>query len=433
MIFHGANLLPEGLETGEFKAGGTAEFDELETISVIAYSGDKVPVDLSGTLVTDIQQGGYTVNGISSSVVFLICQNEWFNTFMNILQKNNYSDYIISCFSAPKLALSSFMIEENKVNVNLPIYALQAGKQYIQPPTEKTLISTPTSLDGYTPRNQKLRTYPYVYLGFNPSNGSSKIFRYENFLNGTPKFKIISEVNPNPSIMFIPQNYRGSSGDSLQDLCNLNGYPTLANRSDFFNTWLAQNGEIISLQMQQEQFNYDIGQNQALISAGGNALGSMASMAGENYVGGTSGLLNGINSFIDIYKNQINHEFYIKNQMAQIEKQKMLPDKVNLSSSNATLLGYNLNDKNIFTRYTIKRQFAERIDKFFDMYGYLTNIVKIPNLKNRPNWNYVKTIGCNIIANIPQSDLQIIKDLFDNGITLWHNTSTFLDYSQNNR
>ena len=29
-------------------------------------------------------------------------------------------------------------------------------------------------------------------------------------------------------------------------------------------------------------------------------------------------------------------------------------------------------------------------------------------------------------------DLQEIKRMFDNGITLWHDTSKFLDYSQNN-
>lgn len=39
----GSNLLPEGLETGEFKVDGTAEFDELEPINIIAYSGSNYP------------------------------------------------------------------------------------------------------------------------------------------------------------------------------------------------------------------------------------------------------------------------------------------------------------------------------------------------------------------------------------------------------
>lgn len=420
----GANLLPEGLETGEFKVNGTAEFDDLETVSVVAYSGDTI----EGNTVQNLQQGGYIVNGINSSIVFLICENSKYTQLMNILLKGNNSQYIVSTFSLPKLAVQDFMTSDNELKNIITlngVYALQNGKNYYQSPLLKTLINLPSQLDGYTPRNQKLRTYPYIYLGFNPSNGSQKIFRYENF-NGSPQFKIISEVNPNPSIYFIPQNYRGQTGDSLSDICVLNGYPTLANKTDYYNSWLAQNSNIISLQMQQEQFNYDVGQMKSLLGAGTNMINGVASL-------NPAGLIDSINSGVDYYKNSVNHDFYIKQQMAQIEKQKMLPDNVSLSGSNATLIGYNMVDKNIFTRYTIKKQFAERIDKYFDMFGYLTNIVKLPNLNNRPNWNYIKTIGANILGNIPQNDLLQIKNMFDNGITLWHNSSTFLDYSQNNR
>lgn len=125
-------------------------------------------------------------------------------------------------------------------------------------PIIESLISTPTTLDGYTPRNQKLRTYPYLYLGFNPQNGSQKVYRYEDFENGTPSFKIMSEINPNPTVQFIPQNYRGQSGDSLSDNSSMNGYPTISYKNDVFNTWLAQNSQIVSLQMQQEAFNYEV-------------------------------------------------------------------------------------------------------------------------------------------------------------------------------
>ena len=344
---------------------------------------------------------------------------------MNALQQENYSDYIVACFSVPRLAVSDFMTSDNQISqFNEPIYILQNGKTYNQNPTMKTLVSTPESLDGYTPRNQKLRTYPYMYVGFNPSNGSSKIYRYEDFENGTPQFKIISEVNPNPSVYFIPQNYRGATGDSMQDISCLNGYPTLSSRNDYYNSWLAQNSEIISLQMQQEQYNYEVGQAQTGMNMLSSMLGTLANPSSA--MGMVTGAMN-------LASSDVNHDFYIKQQMAQIEKQSMLPDKVNMSSSNATLIGYNLIDKNIFTRYTIKRQFAERIDKFFDMYGYLTNEVKTPNLNNRPNWNYVKTIGANILGDIPQNDLQEIKNIFNNGVTLWHNQDTFLNYSTNNR
>ena len=81
---------------------------------------------------------------------------------------------------------------------------------------------------------------------------------------------------------------------------------------------------------------------------------------------------------------------------------------------------------------SIKYEYAKMIDDFFSMYGYKVNSVKVPNITGRSNWNYVKLINPNIEAYIPQEDLAEIKDLFSNGITLWHTTTHFLDYSQNN-
>lgn len=67
-MYHGSNLLPEGLETGEFKVGGTAEFDELEPVNVVAYSGDKLPILPYGTLEDSISQGR-----LSNKWCFLKC------------------------------------------------------------------------------------------------------------------------------------------------------------------------------------------------------------------------------------------------------------------------------------------------------------------------------------------------------------------------
>ena len=58
--------------------------------------------------------------------------------------------------------------------------------------------------------------------------------------------------------------------------------------------------------------------------------------------------------------------------------------------------------------------------------------VKIPNVTGRTNWNYVKTIDANILGDIPQEDMQKLKDIFNSGVTFWHNPNTFLDYSQSN-
>ena len=66
------------------------------------------------------------------------------------------------------------------------------------------------------------------------------------------------------------------------------------------------------------------------------------------------------------------------------------------------------------------------------MFGYKVNLVKVPNITGRQNWNYVKTINCNFDGDIPQNDLNIIKQMFDNGVTLWHNPANIYNYNLTN-
>ena len=81
---------------------------------------------------------------------------------------------------------------------------------------------------------------------------------------------------------------------------------------------------------------------------------------------------------------------------------------------------------------SIKEEMAQCIDKYFDIFGYKVNIVKTPNITGRTNWNFVKTIECNFEGNIPQQHLSLIKQMFNNGITLWHNPNTMYNYSNTN-
>jgi transcriptional regulator of heat shock response len=45
----------------------------------------------------------------------------------------------------------------------------------------------------------------------------------------------------------------------------------------------------------------------------------------------------------------------------------------------------------------------------------------MPNFHTRQSWNYVQTQNINLTANINNEDLQEFKNVFNNGITLWHN------------
>ncbi len=440
--YPGFNLIPEGLETGEYKIVGTAEFDNLEPVWVVAYLGNTW--NSNGTDIP-IGDGGYIANGIAQSVTFIICTTlDAYNSVIGQLQSDeNRSQYILSCFSVPRLAVQDYLNSSTEILGIDNAYVYIQANTYNQAPVQKTLVSLPNNLDGYIPINQKLRTYPYIYVGFNPVNGQSKIYRYENFTNNTPVFNLISEVNPNPSIYFIPQNYRGANGNSMSDIASVSGYPTLSSRNDYFNSWIATSMPTMKNNLAQTQSSYNVNRLGTGIQGalgGASTIGNMVNSSqkenttGMDMANAVTGLVsNSLSAAQNIVNQDINYEYYIKGMLAQIETQQMLPDNANLSSSNATLIGYNLFDKNIFTRYTIKNQFAKRIDKYFNMFGYETDELKIPNLNNRPNWNYVQTIGINITAPIPQLDLLQIKAMFNDGVTLWHNPNTFGDYSQNNR
>lgn len=435
--------MPENLETGEYKVQGTADISNLNAVIVCAYAGTDITINARGITLSEKNNDlsnkiSYNLNGIPSSIPFLICQDdEAYRDLVYSLQNiGNQSEKIVAMFTVPYLAVKDLFIAANELEFANEYHGghskifVADGKStpYIQ-----NLIALPTSLDGYTPVNAKLRTYPYIYVGFNPSNGTSKIYRYEDFANATPSFKFISEINPNPTINVIPQNYRGQTGDSLSDQAALNGYPQISSKVDVYNSWLAENTGIINVQQQREYANAKLD----ILSSGIGMMGGFAGIAAAAGAGSITGGLQSVGNIgqnaINMERSAINYDYYVKELAAQKEKQAMLPDNVTLGGSNATLLGYEFLDNNIFTRYSIKSQFAERIDQFFSMYGYSTNKLKTPNINNRPNWNYIKTAGINIIGDVPETDLQAIKELFDNGITLWHNSTTFLDYSQNNR
>lgn len=77
---------------------------------------------------------------------------------------------------------------------------------------------------------------------------------------------------------------------------------------------------------------------------------------------------------------------------------------------------------------------CEILDDFFDMYGYEIDELRNPRqwVDNRPKWNYLKTENCNLHIPAPTDYENVMKSIFNNGVTLWHDYSTFGDYSQNN-
>jgi hypothetical protein len=68
----------------------------------------------------------------------------------------------------------------------------------------------------------------------------------------------------------------------------------------------------------------------------------------------------------------------------------------------------------------IKAEYIKKLEDYFGMFGYKVNEVKLPNFHTREHFNFIQTVDCNISGNFNNDDLQELKNIFDNGITLWH-------------
>lgn len=82
--------------------------------------------------------------------------------------------------------------------------------------------------------------------------------------------------------------------------------------------------------------------------------------------------------------------------------------------------------------YSPSLEEAVKLDQFFDMYGYATNSVKVPNEDSRESWNYVKTDNVIINGSMPVQDMAVIKAMYNRGVRFWHTTDVG-NYSLSNR
>lgn len=373
----GKNTVPEGLETGEYIIDNITSTDDLSSYKYVIQVSEPSTDGAEKYLATNF--GGIFMAGGA-----YICDT--IQELVNIVQtyQNGREDAILNVYIVP-----SFTIKNTSGSMQ---YSGQTD------PGEFTInLGKPTSLDNYIPKNKKLLTYPYCFLNLSNNNGSIISYNYEDFKEDSLYFKIKGVPVCGASIKCVPQNYKISGDLFEEDYGLLAGkYPTLSWSNDPYTNWLTQNA-----------VNIGVG----FISSGASIISSLAT---GNPVGIVGGGLS------------------IANQLGEMYAHSIAPDTVKGNTNGADINVSSKTNMFYFEKMSIKKEYAKIIDDFFSMFGYKVNSVKVPNITGRQNWNYVKTNGANIEGDIPQEDLQSIKDMFDNGVTFWHNSSTFLDYSQSN-
>jgi hypothetical protein len=407
----GANIVPEGIETGEYVVTESHPFSYLRDG---VNEGDDVPNQqvLVIGVTRDPTTSGYdkiygdSLRGTYSGAKYYAVENA--NSMNNLLKtyaNKGFIDDVVSIFIAP---IDLVIVGRRWVEYNFGSGAYSLIES--DPVAESAFrgiymtFEFPTTLDGYTPRNNKLFTKEFSYIYATNFCGSAVQYYYEYFQNVLDldhnycQFYLQGVLTPGCSIESLPDNYQHTHNQEYNaatfglpapklPLCNWN--------SDQFTNWLAQNGT-----------------NRILQYAGSMAGAIMGAASGniKTTAAGIGGILGTI---------------------AQYKTHSYAPNENNGSLNNSDV---NYAHSRCFGYYSmsVSNSMARKIDRVFDAIGYATNEMKIPNITGRRNWNYVQTKSVAILGTIPQVDLQTIKDMFNNGVTFWHNPATFLDYSQNN-
>jgi hypothetical protein len=368
----GEHLLEENLNVGEYMNVGNHKVTELEDLAIV-WTTTK---DISG----DNTEGQIVTGTYSGAKYYATSIPDLLNAFLNSMSGSGYADAITSVFMMPSALIDNL---DSPVELDMP-----TGKE-INLSYDKNL----TTLDDYTPRNNKLFVYPYNFLQISNNHGDVLNLKYEFSDSETMDFFITSDVSPAPTVFLTPMNYR-SLLLSWEDSIKLNGYPICNWTTDLYKNWLAQNAVSNA------------------VGVGGSALALAGGIATGNPLAIGSGALGVAGSIGTFYEKSLQ------------------PNQLKGSSSGSANVSAGIQNFSFYYK-CVRKEFAQMIDNYFDRFGYKVNRLKTPNFLSRENWNYLKCFEVNIFGNIPNNDLKKIHNAFKNGITFWHNDNVG-DYNRSN-
>ena len=322
----------------------------------------------------------------------------------------------------------------------------------------KTFTLTRT-LDGYTPKNKKLLCYPYTVVKMHNASDGRRVLAPELFYTyGNCGFEFWSSFQPGCTVIGVPLNYAGVA-ESLEYALNSAKFPLSAARYNGFQNWLGIHATERNIRIASGLVNSAMSVLPFLAGGVGTG-GEIGSMFYSMSAGNSTVNHNNSNQFRNggsrrftssVGTSMSNSLSTSGNTMTPYSRIKGLGTSALsiasvLAEDNArqnerfgtigTIDNNNLNavnDINIYLeQQTITYDYAKRIDDYFSMYGYKTNMLKVPNITGRRNWNFVQLRSANVTGAIPNDSMDNIRAMLLQGVTFWHNPSTYLDYTQNN-
>lgn len=423
----GEYIMPEGLDTGDYVP--YSFYPWRATPKLVAASTS----DMTSSSFEDISS---PINIYSNQCCeYRLFTTATFSSMANVLNAMAQAGKISGIkylYSLPAQCLITGG-QDNVQTINSAIIAPDSPKN----------ISRPTAIGTYEPKNKKLLTYPYTFIGVLSTLGNIAQYRFEWFLDpDNITFNVEIALTPQSSILISPTNYHNEANNRRAG-CVLPPLPLAGFNYDVYSNWFALNKNRINNEKTWESVNTV----RSLVGISGQfansvygisskenqAIQSGAMTASEAMSVSSAGLAAAaIGTMLQVAGAGLSLQEKISAREAAFRDMEMIPAQAaQLSQASDVQLANNEYGWDVQV-LSLQPEYLKAIDDYFSRFGYKIMQTKTPTLNNRPVWDYIKTLDTDIGGNVPTIALTEIRSAFERGITFWHNAATFGDYSQNN-
>lgn len=426
VIYDYNNFCPEGLETGDYI---TYQFyEDFANMMSQGYAicvnmappfgrtiwidGERIDFRSNFAELYDDSQIGKIANVPDSLLhIYFTTSDEGlrnFYGFLGTLGEANLLDSIASITLIPKGIFNNFPSDKewyisgkdtSEIRYNVSI------------PYNRTLL-----FNGWIAKNEKLYSFPYLYLELSNNEGEKTTFKIEDLhvIGGHIEFTVRGSVSSSGDFVVYPKNsYQSSSTNMIawDDRLGLKIGQIIPFSNDVYKAWLVNNKATNDLALSKGAASVGTG---ALMLGASSVNPALAMQGASMLISGAEGVFNALN---------------------QREVAKMQPNTAKGTSTPSASVGASMTKFSCSIK-GVRPAVANRIDEYFTTYGYRVNDNKTPSLHNRTRFTYVKTRGCIIKSDLPTVARDKICAIMNKGCTFWvghaNGTDSVGDYSSDN-
>jgi len=416
----GLNTVPENIDVGEMIAETETEDSTYtsDTAYYIAVQSSWKIKDGSDGTGTESDKGSQfsgisvynkSVFGTELFLIKITNTNDFVNLGLFLLRTNSDGHIadVDNIFILPDISVSQASLTSHSASVGDKSFTFYTIPYSITAKTFNSIVLRPSSYSGITIKNNKCFCYPYSYIQISNNQGSTNIYKYEDFANSNCTFENQFSVSIGGSGRIVPLNYKGMVTNDDEAL-PLGKYPTCGWSSDAFTNWLTQNS-----------VNLAVSNAMSIVGSGA----SYSNLTGKKQSEQISGAQNiGISIAGEI-----------AGTIGQFRTASLMP---NISGGQPTGDVSYAMDRICFTirQMRSKNEYMKIIDDYFTRFGYAVKRIKTANITGRRYWNYVEISSSDEIGygDVPSKYMETINNACRRGVTIWHEHDKVGDYSLQN-